>query len=168
MSVYLFTYHGHGTWMPDRRRGYVHRTRGLQPADANMAAAYRANQRDEPVLFDDAMYALLIETARGAGGFLDAVIHAAFAEPSHFHVLASWRHSREWKSMRSSIRSALTRAMNQRFGKRDWFADTPSRKWVKDRAHFDFLVTQYSQKHRGAVWCRPEDLKAAREREKGK
>ncbi len=153
MPCYLFTYHGYGTWMPDRPQGYVHRTNGLQPRNQAMAEKYRQRQREPVVAFTPQMQALLVETARAAGGFIAATVHAVATDPTHVHVLVSWRdEGRTWKSARASIRSAMSRKLNETYERRTWFADTPSRKQVKDRAHFDHLVTTYLPKHRGVVW----------------
>jgi hypothetical protein len=139
----MFTHHGHGTWMPDHPKGYVHRTRGLQSRDLHMAARYRENQRGDAVRFDDGMRALLMQIARDAGSFINAAVHGCAMESTHIHVLVSWKHQREWKSMRTSIRSAMTRGLNQKYGKRDWFSDSPSRKRVADHEHFDYLILEY-------------------------
>ena len=53
MPCYLFTYHGYGTWLPDRSRGYVRRKEGILPTDeAPMAECYRkrTNVKKQPVL----------------------------------------------------------------------------------------------------------------------
>ena len=36
--------------------------------------------------------------------------------------------------------------------RREWFVEGGSRKRVKDRAHFDYLVTTYLPRHRGWKW----------------
>lgn len=163
MPCYMFTYHGKGTWLPDHPRGYAHRTYGLQPSDSHMAC-YRANMRSEPVEFDDQMLMLLMDTSFHAGQFIDAVVHGCGADSTHIHVLVSWTHDREFASMRASIRSAMSRAMNQTFGKREWFADFPSRKRVRDHEHFDYVVLEYLPKHRR--WrVREEDRMAAERRD---
>jgi hypothetical protein len=51
MPCYLFTYHAFGSWMPDRRQGYVRRGKGIQPADPKMAERYRQNSRHDEVRF---------------------------------------------------------------------------------------------------------------------
>jgi len=147
MPCYLFTYHGHGTWLPDHPRGYVHRQRGLQPTDAHMAGRYRGHMRAAPVEFDPPMQESLISAAIRAGSFLNANIHGCATKSTHIHVLASWESIREWKSMRASIRSTLSRIVNREFGKRDWFSDSPSRKQVRSHEHFDYLVLEYLPKH---------------------
>lgn len=37
MPVYLFTFHSHGSWLPDRTQGYTRRQQGILPADPYMA-----------------------------------------------------------------------------------------------------------------------------------
>jgi hypothetical protein len=66
--------------------------------------------------------------------------------------------------MRTSIRSAMSRAMNKTFGKRDWFSDSPSRKRVRDHEHFDYLALVYLPDHTHS-WVRDEDRAAALERD---
>ena len=164
MPCYLFTYHGHGTWMPDNPKGYVHRTRGLQPADAGMAERYRSQQREPAVYFDDDMQHVMVDTACDAGGHIDVVVHAVATEPTHAHVLVSWSHDRPWKSVRAAIRSALSRRLNETCSKRTWFSDSPSRKRVRDHGHFDYLMLEYLPKHSGVKWFRQVDVDAARRR----
>ena len=162
MPCYLFTYHGFGTWLPGHRRGYVRRGEGVRPPNRDADAVYRRRMNATPVRFTPAMQGLLVETARGAGKHLDATVHAVFTEPTPIHVLVSWRHARGWKSMRSSIKHALTRAPGTKHGRRRWFVDSASRKRVRDGEHFAHLMTTYREKHRGARWAREEDLRRLR------
>jgi hypothetical protein len=165
MPCYFFTYHGHGTWMPDHKRGYVRRGMGVQPSDANLASRYRQHQHLPPVNFTPDMQQVVVETLIQAGRFVDAVIHAVAMEPTHVHVQVSWKHGRTWKSMRASLRNAVTQALNRHCGKRDWFADQPSRKRIRDLEHFDYLLLVYVPKHRGVVWQRPKSLHDAHARD---
>ena len=150
--------------MPDHPKGYVHRQRGLRPSNADMADAYRRNKHEHAAEFTLAVQKLMITEARNAGKHINATVHAVSTEPTHVHVLLSWSHKRTWKSMRSSIRRAMTTALNKGFGKRTWFSDAPSRKRARDQAHFDYLILHYLPKHSGAKWFREEDVKAARAR----
>ena len=152
MPVYLFTFHGRGTWMPDHARGYVHRQRGLQPSDPHLAAAYRSRQHEPEVRFTIEQQKLIVDTAAATGPFLDARVRVVTCDPTHGHVLLSWKHSKGWPAMRRSIRTALSRSLNAIFGKRDWFAENPSRKQVRDFEHFDYLVLAYLPRHRAAMW----------------
>jgi len=158
MPCFLFTYHGHATWMPDHRRGYVHRQEGLKPSDPDMAARYRWNQKEPAVEFTPDQLQLAVATARESGSFIHSTIHAVFTEPTHIHVLVSWSHDRAAKSICASIRSAMTRALNDSFESREWFSDSPSHKQVKDLTHFHHLIREYCEKHSGAKWVRLQDL----------
>jgi REP element-mobilizing transposase RayT len=117
------------------------------------------------VLFAAVQQDLLIEAVLGTGAPLDATIHAIATEPTHIHVLVSWAHSRTFRSMRASIRGAMTRVLNERFGKRTWFSDSPSRKRVLDHEHFDHLILEYLPSHRGVTWTCARDVAAAERRD---
>ena len=69
--------------------------------------------------------------------------------------------------MRTSIRSALSRALNKQFGSRGtegWFSDSPSRKRVRDQEHFDYLVLEYLPGH-SRSWVGEKDRVAAESRD---
>lgn len=164
MPCYMYSYHGRATWMPDHRRGFVQRGKGIQPTNEDLANSYRRH-RDEPaVSFTAPIQRLLVDAARAAGDHLEATVHAVATEPTHLHVLVSWDHERDWKSMRASIRSAMSRRLNEQVERRNWFADTPSRKRVRDREHFDYLMLTYLPKHHGAKWFSDADVQAAKRR----
>ena len=66
MPCYLFTYHAYGSWMPDRKQGYVRRGQGVQPPDMKRAEQYRRRANQEEVTFDSRMQQLAIDELRGA------------------------------------------------------------------------------------------------------
>lgn len=157
MPVYLFTWHAHGSWMPDRRRGYVKRGQGILPADERMAERYRDRARQPAVVFTTAIGRIMIDTVRQACAHLDCTAHAIATDSSHLHVLVSWRHDRPWRSVRRSIRFALTKRLNEQVGPQRWFSTGASRRRVRDREHLDYLVSKYLPGHRGAGWIRARE-----------
>ena len=157
MPCYHFTFHAFGTWMPDKKKGYVKRKKGVLPHDVAMAQQYRANQKQSTVYFSKSHQKEITATLHVAGQHLDAVIHCIAIEPTHFHVIVSWSHEKTCDKMRRSIRSSLTRSLNAKFGKREWFVKSPSRKHVKDHDHFCYLIREYLPSHRGYFWLRDED-----------
>jgi len=159
MPCYLFTFHAHGTWLPDKAKGYVHRNKGLKAKDESMASSYRANQKYPTISFSKAHQKLIAASLRDVGPHLDVTIHAIAAEPTHFHVLASWNHERKWDSIRRSLRTAVSLALNGKFGKRVWLVRNSSRKQVKDDEHFVHLIAKYLPSHRGVFFLRDEDRK---------
>ena len=152
MPCYLFTYHGFGTWMPDHPRGYVKRKVGILAPDPHMAEHYRKNQLQETVDFGSTEQSLMIDEAVKAFEFQGLRGHFLATDPTHLHVLVSWRSSKTWKAVRQSLRSSLSRRLNQELGPRSWFAKQPSRKRVTERQHFEHLVRNYLPTHRGLKW----------------
>ncbi|NOZ40575.1 MAG: hypothetical protein GXP24_10155 [Planctomycetes bacterium] len=153
MPCYLFTYHGYGTWLPDHPRGYVRRKEGILPTDKHMAECYRKNQREETACFNRDVQRVMIGEAIEACTHQDLRGHGIATDPSHLHVLVSWKSERTWQAVRRSLRSSLTRRLNQEVERRTWFSKQPSRKQVKERSHFEYLLKTYLPKHRGLKWC---------------
>ncbi|MGB0767680.1 MAG: hypothetical protein ACPGYV_08205 [Phycisphaeraceae bacterium] len=143
--------------MPDKKNGYVKRNEGIQRPNEGMARRYRTNQKQQTVYFSKAQQADIAATLRAACEHLDAVVHCFAIDPTHLHLIVSWSHERAWDSMRRSIRSALTRGLNARFGQREWFVKSGSRKQVKDHDHFCYLIREYLPSHRGLFWLRGQD-----------
>src|SRR4051794_33686486 len=164
MPCYLFTFHGHYTWMPDNQRGYVHRLHGLQQRDPHMAQHYRRFRDVDVVRFTDVMQSAMVETTIQAGPFINATVHACASASTHVHILVSWKSQRDWKSIRTSFRTALSRMLNAKFNKRDWFTDGSSRKRVRDLEHFDYLILKYLPDHPNCT-VRDEDQRAAEQRD---
>ena len=152
MPCYLFTYHGHGTWLPDHPRGYVRRKEGVLASDAHMAVCYRRNMNTEQVHFDAEMQRTMIAAAIEAFPIQGIRGHAIATDATHLHVLVSWTSDRTWEVVRRQLRGSLTRRLNKEFERREWFSKQPSRKRVKDRRHFDHLMEVYLMRHRGLKW----------------
>jgi len=158
MPCYFFTYHGHGTWMPDHQRGYVRRKEGVLATDSAMAENYRRNQKFATSQFDERMQKLLIEETLEACLHQQLRGHGIATESTHLHVLVSWRTDRTWQEVRRSLRSSLTRRLNREVERRTWFSKQPSRKRVEDRDHFDYLTRAYLPQHAGWKWSEERGL----------
>jgi hypothetical protein len=131
MPCYLFTYHAHGSWMPDHRRGYVRRHQGILPPDKKMAARYRAKMTQDSTSFDSVIQRHLIEESLVAGAHQRFRCHFLATESTHLHALVSWTIEHEWQIVRAKLRESLTRRLNREVQQRDWFSKSPSRKQVK-------------------------------------
>ena len=152
MPCFLFTYHAHGSWLPDRSRGYVRRKEGIQVADANMAACYRRNLKQAVVVFDKRIQAVQITGVLEACTCLAARCHGIGTDGSHIHLLVSWNSERSWESVSEAIKSSLTRRLNKQVYRQKWFSKGSSRKRVRDRSHYEYLLTKYLPSHRGLCW----------------
>jgi REP element-mobilizing transposase RayT len=81
-------------------------------------------------------------------------VHFIATETTHVHVLVSWRSEKNWQKVRVGLRQSYTRRLNRDFERREWFVDGASRKRVKDRAHYDYLVETYLPAHSGWKWSK--------------
>ena len=152
MPCYLFTYHGYGTWMPDRKQGYVKRHQGILATDVRMATIYKKNLKAPIVCFGNTEQLVLLdelETACIAQGYS---LHHAATDESHAHVLVSWKKNRKWQVVRAKLGESMTRRLNLDIKRRQWFAKSPSRKRVENQEHFDYLTQIYLPNHRGWKW----------------
>jgi hypothetical protein len=152
MPCYLFTYHGYGTWMPDRPRGFVRRGEGILPPDKSLAALYRSDAREPEIDFDAEVQRQITAEAIVAAQKQGFRLHYISTESTHVHVLVSWTDERDWKTQRSKIKESFSRRLNRELGRRRWFSDSASRKQVKEQRHFDYLVQRYLPSHRGWKW----------------
>jgi hypothetical protein len=165
MPVYLFTFHAYRSWMPDHPRGYTKRRRGYLAPDEDMAENYRRRANGDGILFDAALQRALIEEAGVACVHQNLRMHAGSTEPSHVHLLVSWRSAKTWTQVRASLKSSLSRLLSRTPGGGRINPDETdtgacvlklsrggSRKQVRDRAHFNHLMTRHLPDHSGVKW----------------
>lgn len=129
-----------------------------------MAGSYRNNQREAVAQFDEYIGATIIDTVQAAARHLDCTVHAVTVDPSHIHFLISWRYVRSWQSMRTSLKSAISRALNTHHSKRIWLSKGASQKRIRDQKHFDHHSLHSLPAHVGCSWFRDADVRAARKR----
>ena len=152
MPVYLFTWHGYGTWMPDRPRGYVKRDKGVLPPDEHMAECYRELAVGAEVHFVERHQRVMIDELLKAAPRQRLHLHGVATDLTHLHALLSWWDERPWKAVRRSARSSLTRRLNQAFEHREWLSEGGGRKDETDDEHFSHLMQNYLPKHSGLQW----------------
>jgi REP element-mobilizing transposase RayT len=153
MPCYLFTYHAFGTWMPDRKQGYVKRKQGILRRNPAEATKYRAAMKETIAEFESKVQHTIIDSIVESQAKQNFEVYYIATETTHVHALVAWRDEREWLHMRSIIKSSISRRLKHDCGDRTWLAEGASRKRVKDRAHFDHLVTKYLPNHRAWKWC---------------
>ena len=151
MPCFLFTWHAYGTWMPDRKQGYVKKGRGVLPPDPEEAARYRARQKETSASFDEAVQLLVIEEAIVTAEKRGFRLHAVAIESTHVHVLMSWADDRTYQQLRRGLRESISRRLNAHLRRR-WLEQCSSSKQVKDRKHFDYLMDEYLPSHSGWKW----------------
>ena len=164
MSVFLFTYHGYRTWMPDREEGFVRKGKGLQPPDKELNAYYHFDAAESEILFDPDIQLALLDEAQIAAVKQNFRLHYVATETTHVHVLVSWKDDRPWSRLRASIKSSFSRRLSRDFKRRTWLSENASRRHVEKQEHFDYLVNVYLPDHRGWKWCEGKGAFLAHER----
>lgn len=152
MPCYLFTYHAYGSWMLDREQGYVERKRGILAPDAALAQKYRAAMQQCEVKFTSATQIAIIDCLLESREKKNFELYLVATDITHVHALTSWRDGRKWLRMRSTIKGSLSRYLNGKINRREWFVDGGSRRHVKEQGHFDYLVATYLPRHNGWKW----------------
>jgi REP element-mobilizing transposase RayT len=152
MPCFLFTYHAHGTWLPNRSRGYVKRGQGILPPDAEMHRRYSQAMKEPEVNFSETHQKQLILEVLQAATHQSFQTYFVSTDTTHVHILIGWRHAKSGKVLKSQLKWSLSRLLNRKFGERDWLAEGGSCKQVKDHNHFDYLRNVYLPKHNGWKW----------------
>ena len=155
MPVYFFTFHAYRSWMPDHPRGYVKRKEEVLPPDPEMAKRYEARANHEPAVFTAEIEKELIDEVLIWSRATGIHVYAIGTEPSHIHSLTSWSSDRTAISVRTSLKTSLSRRlsdMSKHIGFRVALSRGGDSTHVKDRSHFDHIMTEYVPKHRGLRW----------------
>ncbi len=158
MPCYLFTYHAYGSWLPARKQGYVKRKQGILPSDADEDARYRRLMTEDAKVFDGDFQQTIISVLLDSREKQSFEVYYIATELSHMHALLGWHDERPWLRMRSTIKGSISRVLNQKHGKHEWFSEGGSRKRVQTQEHFDYLMNRYLPKHRGWKWCEAQGL----------
>jgi hypothetical protein len=154
MPAYLFMLHSYRSWNADHPRGFVRFGEGVQVPSKSVARFYDSRAKQPPVLFSDRDQAVISwicwDGCRRRGWRL----HCSAFEPSHVHMLVSWRSTEEWNVVRRKLKNLISWALGKENGKQEarWLVRKGSRKRVRDRAHFDYLTTRYLPRHGGLFW----------------
>jgi hypothetical protein len=160
MAVCLFTFHGYGTWWPDRPRGYTTVEDGVLESDPVMGDVYRAQAKFDPVEFDGGIQRVLVAGGADICGRRNWRLHAVGTDPTHAHYLISRQENFEFTEVRDKLKNVLSLFLGRytKITNRTWFAHGGSNKQVGDRHHFDHLVNVYLPSQRGFFWKEGQDL----------
>ncbi len=150
MNTYHITFGTYGTRLHGGEAPTVYhaKNRPGEPFVAPHAELREENRRrmkEMPCLFDTEPR-LFVETEIPAicdqGGW---TYHVAAAQENHLHILLSAE--TDPKAVRRWLKTWLGQALDEKYGKRTWFAKGGSGKWVNDEDYFN-AVYQYILKQR--------------------
>jgi hypothetical protein len=166
MPVYLCTTHAYRSWEEDHPNGYVQRDEGLKPPSENLRRWRSEHALHEPVRFSKELQSLIIDVVEHISIEKCARLHAVAATRTHVHSLISFRSpacicgvsEHCWRNcasrafaekfiIRAKQKCGQAIAQHQQTKGRPWF----SRGWdltpVRNKSHFDYLITTYLPKH---------------------
>jgi REP element-mobilizing transposase RayT len=154
MPCYLFTYHAYRSWNANHPRGFVLEAGRIEPPSLHQANFYDSQAKQPRVLFRPVHQRILLWIIQDACARRKWRLHAVATNPTHIHVLMSWRSEERWQeiSRRLKVLSSLMLGRKSGIAGRKWFVRRSSRKRIRNREHFDYLVTTYLPRHRGLLW----------------
>ena len=152
MPCCLFTYHAYGSWLPDRQQGYVRRGEGILPQDMRKHRLYAKAMTEEIVNFSAEHQRCAIDCLVKSQLPQRFELHYIATDSTHIHALLAWRDERNIVALRGLIKGSISRGLNAAIQHRTWLSEGGSRKQVRDREHFDYLMTVYLPKHSGWKW----------------
>ena len=158
MPAYLFTFHAYRSWNADNPRGFVQRGKGIQPPNHNLARAYDAVAGAAPMIFRCEHQRILIWVGCDVCARRGWRLHFTATEPTHVHYLVSWRGSEPWGQVSTRIKNIASLMLGRKLQPQTrWFAKSGSRKRVRDRGHFLYLMNEYLPRHGGLKWREGND-----------
>lgn len=156
MAVFMFTFHAYRSWMPDHRRGFVIRGKGIQKPSPQLARRYRALAKHERMVFTDALADQMIAAVQNLCRDKPWDLRGVVVVWTHVHVIVSWRRFQDVKRARAVLKRAITTWLRDCAGqRRKWLSGGGSIKRVRDRPHYVHLTRRYLPDHKrygGRQW----------------
>ena len=155
MAVYHFTLHAYRSWSPSHPRGYTRKGKGYQPPDPQRAAEYDGDAKFSKVSFDRRLQEILVLGSYDICRRRRWRLHAVGTDPSHVHLVVSWRKYIPWHDVMTKLKNILSLLLGRITNSpgRRWFVVNGSRKRVSTKDHLDHLLREYLPCHRGLFWC---------------
>ncbi len=164
MAVFMFTLHAYRSWMPDHRRGFVIRSKGVQKPDPQRARRYHSLAKHERMVFGDELCEQIIAAVQDECRKKDWRLLTMVVVWTHVHLIVSWRGFHNVKRVRAVIKRAITTWLRDWTGeRRKWLPGGGSIQRVRDRGHYLHLTQRYLPAHRrygGRQWDADEQVAA--------
>jgi len=160
MPVFMYTIHAYRSWMPDHRRGYVERNKGIMKPDMARANWYHRLAVHERMTFTDPLCDQIIKAVDDLCSTHGWRHHATVVVWTHLHTLVSWPQYYDARRGRAVLKRAITTWLRDHTGEsRKWLTRAGGIKRINDRPHFIRLMSEYLPAHRkygGRQWYEPD------------
>ena len=110
----------------------------LPERDQNREDAARDRMGEDPVHLTREQRDVVEEAIRDVCTRYDWPLHALASQSDHTHVVLTAM--RDGPELRDALKAIATRALNKRFGRRTWWAEGGSAKYLWERDYFENAV----------------------------
>ena len=123
--AYFLTFACYGTRLHGSAQGSVDRNHNafrspLLPADPELVRAERSQMCDSRAHLDAKARSIALEAIRDASAFRGWILHVAHVRSNHVHVVVAA--SAGPSDLLHKLKARISRALNDEFGKRRWWA----------------------------------------------
>ncbi|MFA7237781.1 MAG: hypothetical protein WC058_13035 [Phycisphaeraceae bacterium] len=123
MAVFLYTIHAYRSWMPDHKRGFVLRGKGIQKPDAKRASWYHTLAKHDRMVFSDARCGQIIDAVKEVCANKQWRLHGVVVVWTHLHLIVSWAAYADARRARAVIKKAITTWLRDATGEhRKWLS----------------------------------------------
>jgi hypothetical protein len=128
--------------------------RGRPAVDPDAGEQYRDNADFDPVKFDREKQQVVVDAIREVCDRLGVRLHYAVAVSTHAHAVVSWTGGYTWEEVHDRIKRicGLKLAQFMKTNGRPYFSEGRDSNRVKNRGHFETLMTRYLADHDGVTW----------------
>jgi REP element-mobilizing transposase RayT len=147
--AYHLTWTAYGQWLSGDERGWVDEGKpGIQPGDKEREDRMRARMSEQAVTFDAIQREMIETTIRDHCRIRGWEVLALTVRPRHVHLVVGGNATPErmmeqlkaWCSRRLSDAAGLVARVAEGAGRRRWFTEHGSTKWINDQAYLDEAI----------------------------
>ena len=147
--AYHLTWTTYGTWLPGDERGWVASGKdGIQLPDRQRELEARRSLAESPVVLTDGQRQVVEQTVRDHCQIRGWTLHALNVRSNHIHVVVTADRRPEevlnqfkaWCSRKVSDDAGLTAAVAKKAGRRRWWTEHGSTKWIFDEKYLEEAV----------------------------
>ena len=147
--AYHLTWTTYGTWLPGDERGWVASGKdGIQMPDPQRELEARRSLVESPVVLTDGQRQVVEQTVRDHCQIRGWMLHALNVRSNHVHVVVTADRRPEevlnqfkaWCSRKLSDDAGLTATVAKKAGRRRWWTEHGSTKWIFDEKYLEEAV----------------------------
>jgi REP element-mobilizing transposase RayT len=147
--AYHITWTTYGSWLHGDQRGWVETgTLEIKPGDSEREEETRGMMKESAVVLTEEQRALVEQVIRQHCAIRGWTLHAINVRTNHVHVVISADRSPEevmsqlkaWTSRRLSDQAGLTTTVAKKAGRRRWWTEHGSTKYINGDAYLENAV----------------------------